>query len=509
MAGAELLFLLEGGYHDGLADRVRRLVVERSASQQPRGYTWTALHAACKHGCGPAVVSVLLENGADVNALNQFQQTPLHCAVIWGAGSEVVGLLLDKGAHVNAYDGDGRTALSCAVARNSNNSSTNDGSSSSSSNNSAAGNADGKVVADGKTVVAAANDDNKATASATSNANSVVIGLLLAAGADAQVEDPESAEGRALAPEEQDSALSAACAWVASPTMSPTNPGAVAAARVASRFICGNQSLLGIVAADSSDSENGGGGDEPIKNNNTNDGGGGGDGDNNGDDDVTLDGGGNVSLGTGAAAETTAEEDVLQMLQANWKEPTDAPESETEDDDSEQSPSPMRLPFLEQTLEHIVFGDGDEDENDGGDGKNDNGATGDDGTATKKRHHRHRSAHAPHVARVHETKATLKEKLAASERRAAVLEEQNVSLTKELAILKELLGWQLPETDGQPIRDDDPEVCEYSGEVPHLRPSELSRTGQSMISPMATISTNSLAAKVLGSSSSGSSKIHP
>ena len=42
-------------------------------------------------------VSVLLEHGADVNALNQFQQTPLHCAARNGHAA-VVAALLAKGA---------------------------------------------------------------------------------------------------------------------------------------------------------------------------------------------------------------------------------------------------------------------------------------------------------------------------------------------------------------------------------------------------------------------------
>jgi hypothetical protein len=58
-------------------------------------------------------ISVLLENGANVNAQDHKGSTPLHEAALHGRDS-TVGLLLNNGAHVNIQDNDGSTPLHCA-----------------------------------------------------------------------------------------------------------------------------------------------------------------------------------------------------------------------------------------------------------------------------------------------------------------------------------------------------------------------------------------------------------
>ena len=64
---------------------------------------------ACQNG-HEAIVSLLLEKGADVNAKNNDGWTPLHWASENGHEA-IVSLLLEKGADVNAKDNDGETPL--------------------------------------------------------------------------------------------------------------------------------------------------------------------------------------------------------------------------------------------------------------------------------------------------------------------------------------------------------------------------------------------------------------
>jgi len=58
---------------------------------------------------------VLLEAGADVNAINEADTTPLHCAAFTGL-NELVELFVAKGADINARDWRGRTPYRLAQA---------------------------------------------------------------------------------------------------------------------------------------------------------------------------------------------------------------------------------------------------------------------------------------------------------------------------------------------------------------------------------------------------------
>jgi ankyrin repeat protein len=72
----------------------------------------TPLHCAIWKG-HEAVVALLLESGADVNAHNQndhWGTTPLHAAA-HANQARIAQLLIDHGAEVNASDMEGRTPL--------------------------------------------------------------------------------------------------------------------------------------------------------------------------------------------------------------------------------------------------------------------------------------------------------------------------------------------------------------------------------------------------------------
>jgi ankyrin repeat protein len=60
-----------------------------------------------------AAVTVLLDAGADVNAINEADFSALHGAAMRGL-DEVVKILVDRGAHINARDYRGRTAYRLA-----------------------------------------------------------------------------------------------------------------------------------------------------------------------------------------------------------------------------------------------------------------------------------------------------------------------------------------------------------------------------------------------------------
>ncbi len=73
----------------------------------------TPLHHAAAFAT-PAIMKVLLEAGADIEAKNRFGQRPLHWAF---ADAARTALLLDRGADVNSRANDGRTALYSAASQ--------------------------------------------------------------------------------------------------------------------------------------------------------------------------------------------------------------------------------------------------------------------------------------------------------------------------------------------------------------------------------------------------------
>ncbi len=87
---------------------------------------WTPLYAACV-GRAVDAAEFLLEQGArpDVGCVGMslrpmtdgitYSASPLHAAVLW-SGAEMVDLLVQNGADVNAVDGDGVSVLKKAIA---------------------------------------------------------------------------------------------------------------------------------------------------------------------------------------------------------------------------------------------------------------------------------------------------------------------------------------------------------------------------------------------------------
>ena len=71
------------------------------------------VHAIKEHNYDK-VVGLILNEGADVNAMNQFGETPLHVAC-WKGNMKIVAFLYGSGANINAVSKYGRTPLLDAI----------------------------------------------------------------------------------------------------------------------------------------------------------------------------------------------------------------------------------------------------------------------------------------------------------------------------------------------------------------------------------------------------------
>jgi ankyrin repeat protein len=104
----------------GDADSLRNCLKEGPDSLRSfSGDGWTALHLAAAFGT-PETVQILLESGAQVDAVSKNPQTnqPLHAALALGRNPETIRLLLEAGADPNARQTAGFTPIFSAAADN-------------------------------------------------------------------------------------------------------------------------------------------------------------------------------------------------------------------------------------------------------------------------------------------------------------------------------------------------------------------------------------------------------
>ena len=80
----------------------------------------TLLHMAAAWSRDPAVVTLLIEAGADARARDRDGHTPLHYAALDNGNPAVIATLIDAGARVNAVAALGRTPLHQAASENPN-----------------------------------------------------------------------------------------------------------------------------------------------------------------------------------------------------------------------------------------------------------------------------------------------------------------------------------------------------------------------------------------------------
>ena len=83
-------------------------------------YGITDLMTLAENGDDPAEILKLIEQGADVNARDDAEQTALMYAAVSNQNPEIISALLKSGADINARDDAGRTALMLAVSKNPN-----------------------------------------------------------------------------------------------------------------------------------------------------------------------------------------------------------------------------------------------------------------------------------------------------------------------------------------------------------------------------------------------------
>ena len=73
----------------------------------------TVLHLAAQKQCSAELVKILIEAGADVDAVNSRQHSPLHVASEWNPA--IVPVLLEAGAKVNVLDNAQKSPLFLAA----------------------------------------------------------------------------------------------------------------------------------------------------------------------------------------------------------------------------------------------------------------------------------------------------------------------------------------------------------------------------------------------------------
>jgi len=105
-----------GELHDAAKNgdilKVRQLLEQGANVNAPDNFGTTPLHYAASEG-KTDIAKLLIERGADVNARDQHQWTPLHMAA-YGGRAAMAKLLVEKGADVNAKDKNHNTPVKFA-----------------------------------------------------------------------------------------------------------------------------------------------------------------------------------------------------------------------------------------------------------------------------------------------------------------------------------------------------------------------------------------------------------
>jgi hypothetical protein len=112
----ELSELCASGYGAG----VKKIIDTKQKDQIQNPNEWSPLMDAISRNLELEVIQNILDQVADVNALNQKGQSSLMLAVRDNLNSEIIESLIKAGANINAQDQDGRTPLMYAAEYNKN-----------------------------------------------------------------------------------------------------------------------------------------------------------------------------------------------------------------------------------------------------------------------------------------------------------------------------------------------------------------------------------------------------
>ena len=106
MSDEDFLELCKSGTPEEVERAIRGGVNVNAADEDD----WTALHFAALNNDDPAVVEILLENGANIDARDNTGDTPLINAAVKDSPKHIF-LLLDRGADAGITNNDGKKAL--------------------------------------------------------------------------------------------------------------------------------------------------------------------------------------------------------------------------------------------------------------------------------------------------------------------------------------------------------------------------------------------------------------